>query len=364
MSFRPVRYEPDMEYAEPGEGDTARELTETMRGIAETTYRDYGYPVRSVHAKSHGLLRGELRVMGGFAPAYAQGLFARPGTYPVVMRFSTNPGDLLDDSISVPRGLAIKVVGVEGERLPGSEGQATQDFVMVNAPAFGTPTAKAFLGAAKLLAKTTDIPQGYKKAVSAVLRGAETMLEAVGGESPALKSLGGRPNTHILGETFYSATPFLHGPYMAKYSVAPVTPMLKALKDRRIDVAGRPDALREEVMAFFASQDGEWEMRVQLCTDTERMPIEDSSVEWPEEASTYVTVGRIRVSAQPSWDEARSKAVDLGMSFSPWHGLAAHRPLGSINRVRKPAYEMSSGFRAAHGGCPMHEPRTADEIPI
>jgi hypothetical protein len=52
------------------------------------------------------------------------------------------------------------------------------------------------------------------------------------------------------------------------------------------------------------------------------------------------------------------------MSFSPWHGLAAHRPLGSINRVRKPAYEMSSGFRAAHGGCPMHEPHTADEIPI
>ena len=60
------------------------------------------------------------------------------------MRFSTQPGDLLDDSVSSTRGLAIKVVGVEGERLPGSEGQATQDFVMQDTPAFQSPNAKNF----------------------------------------------------------------------------------------------------------------------------------------------------------------------------------------------------------------------------
>lgn len=36
------------------------------------------------------------------------------------MRFSTNPGDMLDDKVSTPRGLAIKLIGVEGARLPGS----------------------------------------------------------------------------------------------------------------------------------------------------------------------------------------------------------------------------------------------------
>ncbi|MFC0388781.1 catalase family protein [Muricoccus vinaceus] len=364
MIHQPIHYRPEFEHPEPGEAETTRDLTDTMRGIVETTFKDYGYPVRAVHAKSHGLLHGEMTVLGGFAPPFAQGVFAKPATYPVVLRFSTNPGDLLDDSISVPRGLAVKMVGVEGERLPGSEEQRTQDFVMVNAPAFAAPTAKAFLGSAKLLARTTDAPQILKKAVSAVLRGAETVVEAVGGKSPTLTTLGGHPNTHILGETFHSATPFLHGPYMAKYSVAPVTPMLKALKNRKVDVAGRPEALREEVMAYFASQDAEWEFRVQLCTDLDTMPIEDSSVIWPEEESPYAVVARIRVPAQPSWNEARSRSVDLGMSFSPWHGLSAHRPLGSINRARKPAYEMSSGFRAAHSGCPMHEPRTPEEIPI
>lgn len=360
----PVRYSPDLEHPEPDEAETTAGLVETMRGIVETTNANYGYPVRAVHAKSHGLLRGELTVLGGFAPRYAQGLFARPATYPAVLRFSTNPGDLLDDSISVPRGLAVKVVGVEGERLPGSEGMATQDFVLVNAPAFVAPSAKRFLASARVLAATTDTPQVLKKAASAVLRGAEAALEAVGGKSPALSALGGHPNTHILGETFYSATPFLYGPYVAKFSVAPVTPLLRRYAGRKIDVAGRPEALREEVMAYFASQDAEWELRVQLLTDPDAMPIEDASVPWPEEASPFVTVARLRVPAQPSWSEERSRAVDLGLSFSPWHGLAAHRPLGSINRARKPAYAMSSGFRAAHSGCPMHEPRAAAEIPV
>ncbi|MBB5693346.1 catalase family protein [Muricoccus pecuniae] len=364
MPTDPLRYEPGLEHPEPAEGETTRELVETMRGIVETTFKDYGYPVRSVHAKSHGFLRGEIEVLGGLPPALAQGLFARPGRFPVVMRFSTNPGDLLDDSVSVPRGLALKVVGVEGERLPGAEGQATQDFVMANAPAFAAATAKAFLGSAKMLAKTTDMPQGFKKAVSAVLRGTEAAIEAVGGKSATVTQLGGHPNTHILGETFYSQTPYRHGDFIAKYSIAPVSPELRALTGRKVEVSGRPEALREEVTDFFAAHGGEWELRAQLLTDPEAMPVEDASVPWPEEASPYLALARITVRRQPAWNEERSRAVDLGMSFSPWHGLAAHRPLGSINRARKPAYEMSSGFRASHSGCPMHEPRVADDIPI
>ena len=64
-------------------------------------------------------------------PELTQGLFARPGRHRVFMRISTNAGDILPDTISLPRGLALKVLDVEGERLPGAEG-TTQDFVMVN----------------------------------------------------------------------------------------------------------------------------------------------------------------------------------------------------------------------------------------
>jgi hypothetical protein len=45
------------------------------------------------------------------------------------------------------------------------------------------------------------------------------------------------------------------------------------------------------------------------------------------------------------------------MSFSPWHGLAAHQPLGSVMRARKETYRASAKFRGERNGCPMHEPR-------
>ncbi|MFC7607805.1 catalase family protein [Teichococcus aestuarii] len=75
---------------------------------------------------------------------------------------------------------------------------------MANAPAFLAPDPKAFAGSLKLLARTTDTPQGLKKMVSTVLRGAEAVVETFGGESAMLKSMGGHPSTHILGETFWS----------------------------------------------------------------------------------------------------------------------------------------------------------------
>jgi len=357
LRHAPLRYDPSVEQPTPDEAQTVETLRETMRGIQETTYADYGHAMRSVHAKSHGLLEGTLEVKAGLPEELAQGLFARPASYPVVIRISTIPGDVLDDSISSPRGLALKVIGVEGERLPGSEGQATQDFVMANAPAFAAPGPAAFAQNLKLLAATTDTGQAWKKAFSAVLRGAEATVEAMGGKSPMLTTMGGQPLSHPLGETFYTQVPLRHGDYVAKFSVAPASPALHALKDVTLDVAGQPNALREAVTRFFRDDDAVWELRVQLRTNDETMPVEDASVAWPEEESPYVAVGVIRVPRQPAWSEARARQVDDGLAFSPWHGLAAHRPLGAINRARRGTYDMAARFRAERNGCPIHEPR-------
>jgi hypothetical protein len=357
-------FDPAFEKIPDDEAETSHQLVAALRDIIETTYKDYGHAVRSVHAKSHGLLQGKLEVLPDLLPELTQGAFAHPGTFDVVLRFSTNPGDILDDSVSTPRGLALKIIGVAGERLPGSEGQVTQDFVMINAPAFGASTPKAFLGNLKMLAKTTDKMPGTKKVVSAVLRGAEMLVEAAGGESATLKSLGGHPETHILGETFYTAVPFLYGPYYAKLCVVPVAPALAALTDAKLEVNGKPNGLRDAVNEFFADQSGVWDIRVQLATDIEKMPIEDAAVQWPEDLSPYLTVARITVAQQPAWNAARSAAIDDGMAFSPWHGLSVHRPLGGIMRTRKPAYEMSSQFRGQHNGCPMHEPRGLDNLAL
>ncbi len=356
-------YDPSVEHLEANEAEVGRDLTDTMRKISETTLKDEGRALRSVHAKSHGIIVGELEVAADLPPVLAQGLFAKPGRYPVVMRLSTIPGDILDDSVSTPRGLGLKIVGVDGARLPGSEGDVVQDFVLVNGPAFGAPNAKAFLANLKLLAATTDKMEGVKKVVSAAMRGLQTIKLAVSDTPNAtIATLGGQPETHILGETFYSQAPLLWGDYIAKVAVAPVSPELTALTDAKLNVDGKPDGLRKAVSEFFTTHGGVWEIQAQLCTNLDDTPVENSAKVWPEDKSPYIAVGRITAKPQQTWTPARAEAVDEGYSFSPWHGLAAHRPLGSIMRVRKAAYEMGAKFRTEHGKRPVVQPKSVEFV--
>lgn len=356
-SFQPFLH--DLTVARPDEERVSRELDETMAKIRETTFENSGHAFRSVHAKSHGLIEAELTVFDGLPAALAQGIFARARSYPVVMRLSTNPGDILPDSVSTPRGMAIKVLDVEGGRLPGDAEERSQDFVMVNGPTFNAANGEAFLKNLKLLAATTDRAEGLKKALSATLRGVESAVEAVGGDSPTIKALGGQPQTHILGDTFFTQLPLRHGDLIAKLSVAPVSQNLLALMDKPIEDTDGEDFVRDAVLEFFASNAAEWEIRVQLCTDLSDMPIEPANVEWDEAKSPYLPVGVIRAMPQHAWSEDRAAAVDDGMGFSPWHGIVDHWPLGSLMRMRRRAYRNSQAFRSERNRCPVHEPGSA-----
>ena len=363
LKHSPVAFTPNVEVRADDEAETIQGLNEQLRLIQEKTAADYGSAVRGVHAKGHAIVKGKLEVLSGIAPALAQGLFSAPGSYDALLRFSTLPGDILDDSVSVPRGLAVKLFGVTGDRLPGSEADVTQDFILVNGPAFASPTPKAFLANLKMLAKTTDTGEGLKKGLSAAMQAVDAVLETVGIQSPTIQTLGGAPNTHPLGETYYTQVPLRHGDYIAKLSLAPVSSNLTELAGSKVNTSGRPDALREDMGEVLIEQDSVWELRVQLCIDLEKMPIEDSSVVWDEEQSPYVAVARLTVPAQIGWELGLSEKQEGAVSFSPWHGLSAHQPIGGVNRARKPTYEMSTHFRGHHNGCPVHELRALADLP-
>ncbi len=359
MIDAPVPYSPEVEQIDPHEQETIGELNAAFDFILERTAQDYGQAVRAVHAKSHGVLEGELTIDDGLPAELAQGIFAIPGKHKTLIRLSTNAGDILPDAVSLPRGLAIKVLDVPGERLPGSEGSA-QDFIMINGKVFTSKTAHQFLGTLKLLAKTTDRAEGAKKAVSAALRGVRHLYEAIGAEAPAaIASLGGAPNVEPLGETYYSITPFRYGDYMAKFSLQPVTPAMAALAGKIISIDGRVDAIREEVQHEMRTLDAEWDFRVQLCRNLERQPIEDPTVQWDEAEAPFLKVGTVRVPAQDSWERGRVALINEKTRFSVWTGIAAHRPLGNINRARNVPYRHSADFRARTNGCPYYEPVAA-----
>lgn len=77
-----VRYRPDVEEIDPDEGETFDKIISVMAGGGRITRERYGHAVRTSHAKAHGLLRGELRVMDGLAEPLRQGLFAEAHSYP------------------------------------------------------------------------------------------------------------------------------------------------------------------------------------------------------------------------------------------------------------------------------------------
>lgn len=352
---QPIRYSSDIESITADEEGTIAGLNEQFDIIMQKTAEDYGHAVRSVHAKAHGILEAEMTVAGGLPAELAQGLFAAPGTPKAYLRLSTNAGDILPDAISLPRGLAMKVLDVEGPRLPDAEG-STQDFIMVNGPVFQAPTAEKFLSSVKLLAKTTDRMEGTKTVLSSVLQTVNKGLEAVGVASPTIQSLGGAPNLDPLGEKYFSVTPFRYGDYVAKFKLKPTSPNLTRRTDTVIDASVRENAIRETVQAEMQETNRVWEFQVQLCRNLKEQPIEDPTVEWKEEDAPFFTVAKITATPQDSWSSANVQKLDEEMRFSVWTGLEAHRPLGNINRARKDPYRHSAEFRARFNGCPFHEP--------
>jgi hypothetical protein len=186
-----------------------------------------------------------------------------------------------------------------------------------------------------------------------VLRSIEGGLEAVGLQSATLTALGGHPAYHPLGEEFFSQVPVRYGDYIAKFGLFPATPEQKALGKTTIDISEGFDPVRQAVRNTMAGQAAVWELRAQLNTDLEKMPIEKPHVVWPEDASPYLTVARIEMPPQESWSDDAVVQVEKAMAFNPWNGLVAHQPLGAINRARKIIYPASAGFRLTQNGCPF-----------
>lgn len=354
-----VRYSDALERRETNEEDIIRRIIAAMQTEARVTRERYGKAVRTSHAKSHGVAEGELRLLDGLAAELRRGLFAEPRTYPVIVRLSHVPGEYLDDrKVSTPRGMSIKIFGVEGERLPGHDSEVTQDFILDTGRVFPSPNAKAFLATITALQKATFAPEAVKQAVSATSRATNAVLNAVGLNSANLDFFG-HPPFHPLAEAYYSQTPLRYGDYVAKLVVRPLTDKLRARIGETIDVSQDENALRSAVADSFHSNSAEYEVAVQLCTDLERMPIENASEESPEQESPYRPVASLTLPAQ---DTVGQIVREEELSFCPAHTLEAHRPLGSINRARLRAYEVMGTVRRQENGISTSEPRAPTQV--
>ena len=323
--------------------------------------------MRGAHAKGHGAVKGELTIHDNLPLSFAQGLFRQPRTYPVIIRFSTAPGDIMPDGVSSFRGMAIKVIGVKGHKfLDQQQAEAlTQDFLMLNHPTFPSGNIAGYLKEQLLQEKVVvSAPEEAQQLLTTALRAVNTVTEKIGIELYPTALGITKPETHILGETYYSTAAMRYGDYIAKLNVMPTSQSLQPLAGKHVDTTN-PSALRDLVVAFFQENTAEYELGAQLCTNLETMPIEDASVRWSEDESPYQAIAKITIPQQQASSPARRVYADEVLSFSAWHCIPEHRPLGAIQRVRlrRSAYDLSSQYRHEMNQQPRVEPRTIDEMP-
>ena len=358
----PILYRPDLERIAPDEQETFDQLSDVFREIQEHVLHKAGEAKHGTHAKSTALLKGTLIVPGDLPAELAQGLFAQAGRYDTLVRFSQGPSEVLSDEASGQRGMSIKVLGVHGPHVAGSQETTTQDWVLsVNKPAFTDADAKTFLRTFRYTGgKSTFVPEGVIVAGSRAARATEAALETVGLENAHL-SFFGQPPHHPASGTYFSQAPLRHGDYIAQLSVAPTAETLAAIGDPRLPSG--ENRFRDAMVGYFAEHEAAFDVRVQLCTDLDAMPIEDATVVWPEEKSPHRTVARLILPAQIAYSEERRRFFDDRLAFNPIHALDAHRPLGSIMRSRMHVYPQTQDFRQQADGAPPAEPRSHAEVP-
>ncbi|MCV7362988.1 catalase family protein [Mycolicibacterium neworleansense] len=359
-SLDPVRYHDNLEQPKAGEAEDIEKIIKSLRKNNERAYKKFKHGLRDAHAKSHAILRGELIVNPDLPDVLAQGMFADERSYPVIARISTTSGVLRSDKNRGVRGLGIKAIGVHGERAmkdPQDDPNVTQDFVLVTHEEFLFADAHAYRGlgmlSARLLARLSD---------NTLWAGSELLgaLKKIGLPIPPNLAVFVAPNRPILGETFFSSAPIRYGDYVARFKYEPTSPEVKALADQTLPRNPGQDEHRDLIMAFFEKHSAEYTFSVQLCLDKDKMPIEDATKPWD---SPYLPVAKVVYPKQNPYSALRRAYGDDVLSFNSWRGLEAHRPLGSINRLKRKVYEASSDFRHDKNKIERHEPCDISELP-
>ncbi len=358
-----VRYHDGLEQPAPDERAVIEGIVEAMRSetdkVAQTRR---GLAVRASHAKPSGIVKGTLVVPEGLPPALRQGLFAQPGSYPALVRFAQGPGEHLSDRISTHRGMSVKIFSVEGEKLPGHEAD-TQDFVFATGAVFPDADAAAFLKSIRRIESHAGGNSRLKEVVSNSARAINATVKAVTGHDVPMLDFFGHPPLHPLAESYHSQVPMRFGDHVAKLAWFPVTPEQIELAGEKLDTNFDSNVFRHATVTYFERNDAVFELRAQLCTNVDTMPIENASVEWPEKQSPYVTVATLVLPQQAAMSPERVAFVEQRIGFRPAHSLAAHRPLGSLMRARLRAYDALAAYRQAYNRAIPIEPASIDEIP-
>lgn len=354
MSEKYIKFAPGIEYIEPDFDQKVERITAEIKTFISKSKQQSGgkYATRDAHAKGYGVAKAEFEVLGNLPPEFAQGLYAKPGKYEAVLRFSNGSAKVLADASSgLAMGIAIKIFGVEGQNLLEDEADSRNfDYNMINWPVFFCNSAEHYLYIDRIFLKVNEY---FAKGTAGKLKLFYDWMTGFGKFFPnreawkefkAFSSFQKIKPHNTLLHTFYTMGAVRHGDYIAKLRVTPVKEYADLITRRNIDVNAAAQVFRPAIAAELQEHAYEFDIQVQLCTDLKKMPVEDLTKEWPEELSPFVTIGKIRIPQQDITAEKNDELMEH-LSFTPFRCLEENRPMGNLQLTRKEAYRTSSRLR-------------------
>jgi len=331
------------EHPLPNEAELIKEIISQVTQFMSTHYPTGVRPAfRQAHAKAHGVVKAEFHVESELSDDTRLGVFQPGVTYDAWVRFSNSDSTPQDDRKGGVRGMAIKLMGVRGKKLLQDETDATtQDFLLVNCPIFFSPDVADFLAFIQSTVRFGDKLGPLVYALGSPLV-----------RLPNLVRMMTRTSTvaNVLTASYWSASPYRLGSSAVKYATRPWD------RDRPWRKGSSPNFLAEAMAEYLAKYEARFDFLVQFQTDSKKMPIEDSTVEWNESDSPFIKVATIRIPRQDFTLDTQKKFGE-NLSFTPWHSLPEHQPIGSMNRIRQATYQAMSDLRHKMNQVPKQEPR-------
>ena len=318
------------EIVPPGEADALRIIVQSIEDRVRAAAKT-GAARRDAHAKAHGCVRAEFRVLDDLPPTLRVGVFAATRTFDAWVRFSNGAGSPQPDAVGDGRGMAIKLMGVT------QSPSTTQDFLMINHPAFFVRNAADYVDFQTASNPLRFFFPGFNPLHF-------RLHELFVGRAIANQTV-----VNPLNIRYWSMTPYCFGSAAAKFSARP------AGAASPFTATQSPDYLHDNLVLHLAETGASFDFMVQLRAQPDAMPIEDPTIIWDEDAAPFVPVASITIPPQ-SFDSPEQHAFCENLSFTPWHCVDAHRPLGGINRVRRTVYETISRLRHDLNGTPRREP--------
>ncbi len=320
----------DLDVREADEERLMKSIAQVMRDKLEKDYAP-AQTRRDAHPKHHAVLEARFDVAADLPPELRVGIFSAPRSYKAWVRSSSASTRPRSDAHADLRGFAIKVLDVDGTKIPESDEPRTQDFVLLSHPSMPLGTLKLFHDA---------IYYGTKWSLAVFA--AKMILT---GRAGILRELNAAKGHHAspLEIRYWSTTPYQFGSdQAAKYSAIPTSGTPTALPSPLTDAY-----LTEAMEKRLAKEDVTFDFAVQLRKDG--MSIGDSRPRWDEGVSPFRKVATLTIPRQ-SFRTAERDELAEALSFSPGHARVEHRPLGSINRARMHVYRTNSDFRHTRRG--------------